>query len=290
MWVYLNGQFVEDARISVFDHGFLYGDGVYETLRVYDGRLLLVDRHLNRLQRSCDLIGLDNPLHAHDYLEIFSESLRRNELKNAVFRLTLSRGEGDWGIDPSLCKKPTVVVMAKPYVPSSMEWRQKGIRLDMVVTRRNPLSAQTPKIKSLSFLNNILAKQEATQSGAHDALMLNVDGFVAECPTSNVFFVANHRVCTPSEACGILEGVTREVVMDLAAEVSIPVEEGLYGPEDILNADECFITNTGLEIMPVTQIGHQPVGDGTVGSITRNLLQQFQKNLPRYLGPNLLED
>jgi branched-chain amino acid aminotransferase len=289
MWIFLNDRFVEkeQARISVFDHGFLYGDGVYETLRAYQGRIFLLERHLSRLRRSCDLIGLVLPVKADAWISIITEILRRNSLEDAGIRLTISRGEGELGIDPGLCASPTVVVIAKSFVPYPARMREQGVRLQLVSVRRNPQSAQSPQIKSLSFLNNILAKQESVQAGAYDALMLNMDGHVTECTTSNVFFVANQRLHTPSDDCGILEGITREVVIELAGELGIEVEEGAYSAEDVLHADECFMTNTGLEVMPVSQIGEHPIGQGMCGPMTMELWKAFQRNLERFLGPCL---
>ncbi|WP_342348569.1 aminotransferase class IV [uncultured Nitrospira sp.] len=287
MWIFLNDQFVkkEQARISVFDHGFLYGDGVYETLRVYQGRIFLLERHLARLRRSCDLIGLVLPIQDETWEAIMTEMLIRNELEDANLRVTISRGEGELGIDPGLCPRPTVVVMARSVVSYPAQMREQGVRVQLVSVRRNPESAQSPQIKSLSFLNNILAKQEALQAGAFDALMLNMDGHVTECTTSNIFFVANHRLHTPSVACGILEGITREVVIALARDLKIDVEEGAYSPVDVLHADECFMTNTGLEVMAVSKIGEDAIGQERCGTITMALWKAFQENLERWLGP-----
>jgi len=287
MWIFLNDRFVEkeQARISVFDHGFLYGDGVYETLRAYQGRIFLLERHLARLRRSCELIGLDLPVKDHEWVPIISEILVRNGLNDAGLRLTISRGEGELGIDPGLCVRPTVVVMAKSLTPYPAHMREQGVRLQLVSVRRNPQSAQSPQIKSLSVLNNILAKQEAVQVGAYDALMLNMDGHVTECTTSNIFFVANQRLHTPSVACGILEGITREVVIELAGGLGIEVEEGPFAAEEVLQADECFMTNTGMEVMAVSRIGEHSIGQGKAGPMTMELWGAFRKNLERFLGP-----
>lgn len=290
MWVYVNGRFVPEteATVSVFDHGFLYGDGVYETLRTYQGKPFLLNRHLVRLRRSCELIGLVSPLRDEEWSPILAELLRRNELADAGFRLTVSRGPGEMGIDPGLCGRPTVVVMTKALSPISNEMRERGVRLELVSVRRNPLTAQSPQIKSLSFLNNILAKQEAAKAGAFDALMLNMDGHVTECTTSNIFFVRGNTVCTPSPACGILEGITREVIIELAGDAGLPIEEGHYGIDAVMQADECFITNTGMEVMPVTQIGLKTIGPGKASPVALNLWKALQKHLPRYLGLALL--
>ena len=285
MWIFLNDRFVqrEQATISVFDHGFLYGDGVYETLRVYNGLVLLLERHLARLRQSCDLIGLDFPIQEHKWPFLLREVLRRNDLTNASVRITISRGEGEIGLDPSLCPHPTIVVMAKPFTRYPPSLGQQGVRLELVNVRRNPLSAQSPMIKSLSFLNNILAKQEATRAGGFDALMLNMDGFISECTVSNVFFIKEGELKTPSLDCGILEGVTREIVMALGREHAIPVHEGYYTAQELLEADECFITNTSMEVMPVCQVGEKTVGKICPGPLTKKLHQLFQDNLDRFL-------
>ncbi len=287
MWVYLNERFVEKehARVSVFNHGFLYGDGVYETLRVYQGKVFSLERHLERLRQSCERIRLDLSMKDEEWKSILKELLIRNKLEDAGLRVTISRGEGEMGIDPRLCAHPTVVVMAKPVVTYTGQQREQGMSLHLASVKRNPEFAQSPQIKAISFLNNILAKQEAVQVGADDALMLNMDGYVAECTTSNLFFVKNQRLHTPAAECGILKGITRDVVLELAAEQGVDVEEGFYSPEQLLQADECFITNTGIEIMAVSRIGDGQIGQGRRGLLTGNLLKAFHANLNRYLSP-----
>ncbi len=291
MWIYLNDRFVEekDAHVSVFDHGFLYGDGVYETLRVYQERVFLLERHLERLRQSCERIGLDLPMKDEEWLPILGELLERNGFDDAGLRITETRGEGEIGIDPRLCAHPTVVVMAKPVVTYTEQQREEGMSLHLGSARRNPELAQSPQIKAISFLNNILAKQEAIQVGADDALMLNLDDIVAECTTSNIFFVKNERVFTPARECGILKGITRDVVLELAAEQGLSVEEGRYSTEQLLQADECFITNTGIEIMAVSRVGDCQIGQGRRGPLTENLQEAFLANLHRYLSPYLKE-
>jgi branched-chain amino acid aminotransferase len=286
MWIYLNDQFIqkEHARVSVFDHGFLYGDGVYETLRVYQGRVLLWERHLARLHRSCELIGLNLPIPDDAWLPILGELLARNKFQNAGLRVTISRGEGELGIDPRLCVRPTVVVMAKPVVEYMDQQREQGMTLHLASIRRNPELAQSPQIKAISFLNNILAKQEAVRVGADDALMLNLESELAECTTSNIFFVKNQRLHTPAVECGILKGITRDVVMELAEEQGVCVEEGRYTIEQLFQADECFLTNTGIEIMAVSKIGDCQIGQGKRGPLTGALLKAFNSNVDRYLG------
>ena len=289
MWIFLNDCFVqkEHARVSVFDHGFLYGDGVYETLRAYEGRIFLWNRHMARLRRSCELIGLDLPIRDEAWIPIIAELLVRNGLKNAGLRLTVSRGEGELGIDPSLCPNPMIVVMAKPVVTCTEQQQEQGQVLHLSSVRRNSELAQPPQIKALSFLNNILAKQEAVRVRADDALMLNMNGYLSECTTSNIFFVKNQRLYTPAVDCGILKGITRDVIIELAEKLEVCVEEGRYTMEQLLQADECFITNTGVEIMPVSRIGNCQIGQGKRGPLTGQLRKFFTENLNRYLGPCL---
>jgi branched-chain amino acid aminotransferase len=191
MWIFLNDRFVrkEDATVSVFDHGFLYGDGVYETLRAYGKRLFMLRQHLARLRRSASLIGLDVPIVEQDWTPLLQEAMKRNALSDAYLRITISRGEGNIGLDPRLCPRPTVVVISLPLQPYPAHLFQTGVSLAVVSVRRNLAAALSPQIKSLNFLNNILAKQEAARSGAFDVLMLNAEGHITECTISNVFFV-----------------------------------------------------------------------------------------------------
>jgi len=291
MWVFLNDQFVqkEHARVSVFDHGFLYGDGVYETLRVYQGKIFLWERHLARLRRSCELIALELPIQDETWMSIIGELLIRNGLQNAGLRVTISRGEGEVGIDPRLCARPTVVVMAKPVATYLDQQREQGMSLHLSSVRRNSELAQSPQIKAISFLNNILAKQEAIRVGADDALMLNMEGYLAECTTSNIFFMENQQLYTPAVECGILKGITRDVVIELAKEQGVSVEEGRYTTEQLFKADECFITNTGIEIMSISKIGACQIGQGRRGELTDTLWKIFNANLDRFLGPCLSE-
>jgi branched-chain amino acid aminotransferase len=291
MWIFLNDRFVpsEQALISVLDHGFLYGDGVYETLRAYRGRIFLVSQHLARLHRSAEHIGLTNPFGIDEWTRLLEEALKRNDLgggqaaSDAYIRITLSRGEGEIGLDPSLCKRPTVVILTKPLSPYPATLYEHGVRVAVVSVRRNLASAVPPRIKSLNFLNNILAKREASTTGAFDAVMLNHEGMLAECTASNLFFVHEGRLHTPSLDCGILDGVTRGVVMQLSREHSISVEEGAYPPFRLYEAEECFLTNTSMEIMPVSEVDGTKVGPGRPGVLTVRLRGLFHTYLPRYL-------
>ena len=239
MWIFLNGEFVkkEQARISVFDHGFLYGDGVYETLRVYQGRIFLLERHLARLRRSCELIRLVLPIQDHAWASIMTEMLIRNGLQDAGLRVTISRGEGELGIDPGLCPSPTIVVMAKPVVSYPAQMREQGVRLQLVSVRRNPKSAQSPQIKSLSFLNNILAKQEAVRRGAFEGWM-HEDGLVTEGASSSAFIIKDNKIITRALSSAILPGIRRKVIVRLAKEHGIALEEWAFTLEEAAAADE----------------------------------------------------
>ncbi|MDE3242039.1 MAG: aminotransferase class IV [Nitrospirota bacterium] len=286
MWIYLNDRFVDrkEAMVSVFDHGFLYGDGVYETLRTYGGRFFMLPQHLARLQRSARLIGLSVPVPEQDWPSLLREAVDRNGLTEAHLRITLSRGEGELGLDPALCPHPTLVVMARPIAQYPAHLFQEGVPLVLATTRRNLATALPPQIKSLNFLNNILAKREAGQAGAFDALMLNAEGLLTECTTSNFFFVSGGCLYTPAVDCGLLDGITREVVLTLAREAGIPVEEGRYPAECLAHADEAFLTNTSMELMPVRSLDGAPIGSGRPGPLTQKLRTLFRANIARFLG------
>ena len=291
MWIYLNDRFVreEEAVVSVFDHGFLYGDGVYETIRSYGSRIFMQDQHLARLRRSADAIGLTIPIPEHGWPALLHEAMTRNDVgherTDAYLRITISRGAGDIGLDPALCPAPTVVIMTKPLHPPPPEQYRTGVNLIVARTRRNLPSALSPQIKATNFLNNILAKREAIAAGAFDSILLNWESHLTECTVSNLFFVQAGRLCTPALACGLLDGITRDIVLSLAQEAQIPVDEGHFGIEAIHEADECFLTNTSIEVMPVTMVDGHPVGSGTPGPLTHQLHMYFVANRVRFLEP-----
>ena len=291
MWIYLDDRFVkeEEAVVSVFDHGFLYGDGVYETIRSYGSRIFMRDLHLARLRRSADAIGLTIPIPEHRWPALLHEAMTRNDVgherTDAYLRITISRGAGDIGLDPALCPTPTVVIMTKPLHPPSPEQYRIGVNLIVARTRRNLPSALSPKIKTTNFLNNILAKREAIAAGAFDSILLNWESHLTECTVSNLFFVRAGRLCTPALACGLLDGITRDIVINIARKAQIPVDEGHFGIEAIHKADECFLTNTSMEVMPVTMVDGHPVGNGTPGLLTHQLHTYFVANRARFLEP-----
>jgi branched-chain amino acid aminotransferase len=279
----------EEAVVSVFDHGFLYGDGIYETIRSYGSRIFMRDQHLARLRRSADAIGLTIPIPDHRWPDLLHESMERNNIGNpqqdAYLRITISRGAGGIGLDPALCPTPTVVIMGKELQPPSADQYRIGVNLIVAKTRRNLPSALSPQIKATNFLNNILAKREAIAAGAFDSILLNWESHLTECTVSNLFFVQAGRLCTPALACGLLDGITRDIVLSLAQGAQIPVDEGHFGVEAIYTADECFLTNTSMEVMPVTMVDGHPVGNGTPGLLTQRLHRLFIANRARFIEP-----
>lgn len=289
MWIYLNDRFVpqEAATISVFDHGFLYGDGVYETVRSYGPTIFLLQEHVARLYRSADLIGLRIPIEPAEWAAVLHEAMVRNGVgtkdQDAHIRITVSRGTGDIGLDPALCPKPTIVVMTKPLTRPAPTVYEQGVTLITAQTRRNPAEALNPQIKSLNFLNNILAKREAIAAKVFDAVMLNTSGEVAECTISNIFFVVNGRLCTPAVSCGILDGLTRHHVLGLAREAGLPTEEGRFSISTLRSASECFVTNTSSEVLPVRMLDGAPIGNGRPGPITQDLHRRFQAQVAQIL-------
>src|SRR5438093_9597507 len=278
MWIYLNNRFVskEEAKISVFDHGFLYGDGVFETLRSYGGKVFMLSEHIARLEQSAARLHIPMPVKRSRLSAIVAESLELNKLTDAYFRITVSRGLGEIGLDPALCKNPTLVVIAKPFEPYPESFYTDGVSVAVVQTRRNLPEALPPHVKSLNYLNNILAKMEANAAGSHEALLLNYRGEVTEGTTSNVFVVQGQRLRTPAVECGLLAGITRGIVLQLAREGGIPVEERRLTVRDLTDAEECFLTNTTQEVLPVTRVDRRSIGDGRPGQITRRLHASFR--------------
>jgi branched-chain amino acid aminotransferase len=280
MKVFLNGAIVPEAQavVSVYDHGFLYGDGVYETMRAYGGVVFMLERHMDRLSRSAALIRLQMP-EAEQLKHSIYQTLEANKLSDAYIRVTLARGKGPIGLDPELCSGHTVVVIAEQFREYPASCYERGVRFIIAKTRRNLAGAIDPKIKSLNFLNNILAKMEAKDRGAYEAIMLNAGGFLTEGTVCNIFFVNNGVLCTPSEDAGILDGITRELVLGIAERNGIKAEEGMFRTDDLLRASEVFCTNTTAEVMPVA--GVEDV-EFKVGEITRALQRLYKSEVARY--------
>lgn len=277
--VWLNGELVpkSQAKVSVFDHGFLYGDGVFEGIRAYNGRVFALDEHLDRLYESAKSIWLTIPMTKEEMKEAILKTLKANGLKDAYIRVVVSRGEGDLGLDPRKCSKPNVVVITDKIELFPEEFYERGIEMVTVSVRRNSPQALNPNIKSLNYLNNILAKIEAINAGKPEGLMLTIDGYVAEGTGENIFIVKKGVILTPPAHMGILKGITRQVVINLARESSIPVREEVLTLHDVYTADECFITGTAAEIMPVVKLDGRTIGDGVPGPITKALIKKFRQ-------------
>lgn len=280
MLIYLNGEYVskEDAKISVFDHGLLYGDGVFEGIRSYDGVVFKLDEHLKRLYDSAKSIMLKIPVSIDEMKEIVLETLRKNNLHDAYIRLVVTRGEGDLGLDPDKCSEPTLFVIADKIVLYPEEYYENGLELATVPTRRNIPVAINPRIKSLNYLNNILAKIEGKQAGVIEAIMLNSQGYVVECTGDNIFIVKDEKLITPPLHVGVLEGITRNTVIDLAEGLGVSVKEEVFTQYDLYIADECFLTGTAAEVIPVVKVDRRIIRDGKPGPITQKLIKEFRSN------------
>ncbi|HLR67422.1 branched-chain-amino-acid transaminase [Virgibacillus alimentarius] len=277
-WIYVNGQFVNknEAVISVYDHGFLYGDGVFEGIRVYSGNVFQLKEHLDRLYASAHSIRLTIPYSKEELTQIIVNTVRKNELSSAYIRVVISRGEGDLGLDPRNCSNPSVIVIAEALSIYSQDLYENGLKLVSVATRRNRPDVLSPQIKSLNYLNNILVKLESTQSGADEALMLNDQGYVTEGSADNIFIVKNGVIITPPVYLGALEGITRNVIIDVARNLNYQIEERPFTTHDVYIADEVFLTGTAAEVIPVIEVDGRPIQNGKPGEITKHLLHTFR--------------
>jgi len=278
MKVFIDGKYYDGraAKISVFDHGLLYGDGVFEGIRAYHGRVFKLREHIDRLFCSAKAILLNIPMsHAH-LMHAVVEACRKNKIHDGYIRLVVTRGVGTLGLNPNRCKNPSVIIIADKIQLYPPAFYQKGMEIVTVPTTRNLHSALNPAIKSLNYLNNILAKIEANQAGCEEAVMLNAEGFVAECSGDNLFIVKKGALLTPPLSAGALYGITRGVVMELAEEEGLTVSEPNLTRYDLFNADECFLTGTGAEIVPVVKIDGRVVGTGKPGPITRKLEEEYR--------------
>jgi branched-chain amino acid aminotransferase len=282
MYVYLNGSFVSaaEARISVFDHGFLYGDGVFEGIRAYNGRVFCIDEHIERLFESAESIMIKIPLSRKEMKDAIIETVRRNDLKDAYIRPVISRGKGALGLDPRVCAEPTIVIIvdAETRHPEDMckePISQQGIKVITTAWRRNGPDILSPRIKSTNYLNNILGKLQANAVGAHDAVFLNEQGYVCELTGDNLFIIKNARVITPPLWLGVLDGITRREVLRVAAEQGFETAEEPLTLHDLYTGDECFCTATRIEVLPIVWIDGRQIGDGMPGPITIKLMQAY---------------
>lgn len=290
MQIYIDGEFYtkQEARISVFDHGFLYGDGVFEGLRVYNGRIFRLEPHLRRLYRSAHGIMLEVPLAMGELAEVVRETVRRNGLPDAYIRLVVSRGVGDLGLNPVVCKRASIICIVDRLTLWPRELYESGIRVATASTRRMPSDALDPGLKTLNYLNNILARLEANRQGMGEVLLLNAQGYVCEGSADNVFLVVEGELWTPPVSAGALEGITRNAVVELAGQAGLAVRERLFTRQQVYTADECFLTGTGAEIVPVVEADGRMIHNGSPGPITRRLTEAFRR-LARSEGERVLE-
>ncbi|ALS27011.1 branched-chain-amino-acid transaminase [Paenibacillus cisolokensis] len=278
-WIYLNGEFVtkENAKVSVFDHGFLYGDGIFEGIRIYDGNIFKCKEHLDRLYDSAKSIMLDIPLTYEEMQEALVETIRRNGLRDGYIRLVVSRGPGNLGLDPKRCERAWVIIIVEQLAIYSEEAYRNGLVSVSVSQRRNIPDALNPKIKSLNYLNNILVKIQANLAGVGEAIMVNSQGYVAEGSSDNIFIVKRGVVYTPPCYVGALEGITRNAIIELCGKLGLPLKEEPFTLHDVYVADEVFFTGTAAEVIAVREVDGRVIGEGKAGPITTQLLQEFRK-------------
>lgn len=277
--VYISGKLYEkaDAKISVFDHGLLYGDGVFEGIRAYSGRIFRLEQHVDRLYASAKAIHLQIPMAKEEMARAITETTEGNQLRDGYIRVVVTRGAGSLGLDPRKTTDPQIIIIADTISLYPEELYEHGLKIITAATIRSHPNTVNPRVKSLNYLNNIMAKIEGTNAGCLEALMLNHKGEVAECTGDNIFMIREGEVHTPSTDSGILEGITREAVIELAREAGYMVVERTMDRYDVYNADECFLTGTAAELIPVVECDGRAIGDGKPGPITRDLLQRFRK-------------
>jgi len=277
--IYINGKHYnkDDAKISVYDHGLLYGDGVFEGMRIYGGKVFRLKEHLDRLWHSAQAICLTIPISKDEMTKAVNDTVKLNKLDDGYVRLVVTRGAGTLGLDPNKCSDPQVIIIADTITLYPDEFYENGLEIVSVSTIRNHPAALSPRIKSLNYLNNILAKIEGLQAGCVEALMLNHNGEVAECTGDNIFIVTRGNLLTPPNEAGILEGITRQVAIDLAAAAGINVRETPLTKHDIYTADECFLTGSAAEVVPVVKVDSRKIGDGKPGPITRDITKRFRE-------------
>jgi branched-chain amino acid aminotransferase len=280
MKIYINGKFYEkeNAKISVFDHGLLYGDGVFEGIRSYNRLVFKLDEHIDRLFESARSIMLKIPLSKAQIIRGVVATLKENKLEDAYIRLVVTRGEGDLGLDPRKCYgQPTVIIIADRIVLYPEKFYKEGLRIVTVPTVRNLPEALNPQIKSLNYLNNILAKIEAVNCGCDEAIMLDSLGYVAECTGDNIFIVKRKHLYTPPQCMGTLRGITRDSVLEIARRSKVPAHEHVITRHEVYISDECFLTGTAAEIVPVVNVDGRVIGDGKPGRLTLNLIKKFKE-------------
>jgi branched-chain amino acid aminotransferase len=275
--IYMDGGFVEKSKaaVSVFDHGLLYGDGIFEGIRAYNGSVFRLADHIKRLYDSAKTIRLKIPLTKHEMTEAVLETMRRNKLRDAYIRLVVTRGTGDLGVDPALCRTPTTFIIAEPMASILGPREPKVLKMIVSSYRRDAVDATSHEVKSLNYMNSILAKIEANSAGADDAILLDHRGFVSEASVTNIFIVKDGKVATPSSSAGILHGITRDRIIRLCLDLGLEVEQRDVTPFELTVADEVFVVGTKSELVAVGSVGGNPVGNGAPGPLTRKLYHEF---------------
>jgi len=278
MRIFIDGKYYDQraAKVSVLDHGLLYGDGIFEGIRAYNGRVFRLSEHIDRLFCSAKAILLTIPMSHPDIMQAVVDTCRGNKIRDGYIRLVVTRGVGTLGLNPNRCKNPSIIIIADKIQLYPPELYQKGMAIITVPTVRNLHSALNPAIKSLNYLNNILAKIEANNAGCEEAIMLNAEGYVSECTGDNLFIVKNGHLSTPPLSAGALYGITRQVVIEMAQEASHTVSEPNLTRYDVFNADECFLTGTGAEIVPVVKVDGRVIGNGKPGPVTQKLVARYR--------------
>lgn len=276
--VYIDGEYYpkSNARISVYDHGLLYGDGVFEGIRAYDGVVFKLKEHIDRLYRSARVIMLDIPLTKKEMIDAVLETLKKNNLRDAYIRLVVTRGKGDLGLDPRKCPKPTVIIIADVIKLHAGDPKEDGIRAMLVWVKRDPVDATSHEVKSLNYLNSIMGKIEANIAGFDEAICLDKNGHISEGVAENLFIVQSGKIITPPTSTGALVGITRNVVMKLAEELECEALERTITPTDLFTAEEAFFTGTAAEIVPIVEVNKRMIGDGKPGPTTRRLMKEFE--------------
>jgi branched-chain amino acid aminotransferase len=277
--IYIDGNFYDqaEAKISVFDHGLLYGDGVFEGIRFYNDRVFRLDEHIDRLWDSARAVAIDVPMSKSELIAATLETIRQNDLHDGYIRLIVTRGIGSLGLSPESCRRPSIIIIAATIALYPEDLYHKGLTMVTCATRRTPPAALSPRVKSLNYLSNILAKLEAQNAGAGEGLMLNEQGYVTECTGDNIFVVKKGEISTPPLNSGILAGVTRAVVFELAEKLHIRTVERDLIRHDIYTADECFLTGTAAEVIPAVQLDRRLIGNGQPGAITLRLIESFRE-------------
>lgn len=277
--IYIDGNFYDqsEAKVSVFDHGLLYGDGVFEGIRFYHDRVFRLEEHIDRLWDSAKAIALEIPMSRSEVIAAALETIRQNDLHDGYIRLLITRGVGSLGLSPDSCRRPSVIIIAATITLYPEELYRKGLTMVTCATRRISPAALSPRIKSMNYLNNILAKVEAQEAGAAEGLMLNEQGYVAECTGDNLFIVKGDQIWTPPLNAGLLKGVTRDVVFELAEKAQLRIQERELTRYDVYTADECFLTGTAAEVIPAVQLDRRLIGNGQPGPVTLRLIALFRE-------------